>query len=242
MTESMSEADDAPVTTVGERVSWPLWCGGVAVCLFFALQVPFGIMARRFESFGAELAVYGVYSVATLAIVTTLLANVASSGSVYAALHLTAPPPMRLRGVWKVLLVSACAYVALSYDLRYLYDAWGVETVQPLVGRVRSVESPGMRILALFVVAGLVPVVEEVVFRGALYLPLRRRVGVVSATVLTAILFAAGHGYVWGFAQLWLLGVIFVALLEHTRSLWPAIAAHAANNGITLAIIWLLPR
>lgn len=75
------------------------------------------------------------------------------------------------------------------------------------------------------------PLCEELLFRGLLYSSLRTRLGIASATVLTAAAFALMHPYPLS-AQ----GALFVSALlsslwyERTRCLWPCIISHFLNN------------
>jgi hypothetical protein len=84
----------------------------------------------------------------------------------------------------------------------------------------------------------LAPVVEELLFRGLLYGTLRLRLGPAPATILSAALFALAHGYgVVGFVSVFMSGVLWAVAYERTRSLWPGMLAHAANNLQATAIV-----
>ncbi len=86
------------------------------------------------------------------------------------------------------------------------------------------------------------PIVEEIAFRGLLYGTLRRKWGVGPAAVVSAAVFALAHGYgMWGFASVFFSGLLWAVTYEKTRSLLPAIAAHAVGNLATaLALLALL--
>lgn len=88
----------------------------------------------------------------------------------------------------------------------------------------------------------LAPVLEEMVFRGLLYPTLRRRLGFAPAALVSAAVFAVGHGYgVAGFASVFASGVIYAGAYEQTRSLLPSMFAHATSNLLAaLAVILLL--
>ena len=91
--------------------------------------------------------------------------------------------------------------------------------------------STGVLVGSLLGTVLFAPVLEEIVFRGLLYGTLRRRVGWPAAAVLSAIVFAAAHGYgVAGFGSVFASGVMWAIAYEKTRSLLPGMLAHAANN------------
>jgi len=83
------------------------------------------------------------------------------------------------------------------------------------------------------------PIVEELTFRGLLYGTLRTRLGVGSSAVLSAVVFTLPHGYaIAGSASVLVSGVLWALAYERTRSLWPGLLAHAANN--LLSTLWTL--
>lgn len=83
------------------------------------------------------------------------------------------------------------------------------------------------------------PVVEEITFRGLLYATLRTRLGAGSAAALSATIFTLPHGYaVAGSVSVLMSGLLWAVAYERTRSLWPGLLAHAANN--LLSTLWTL--
>jgi hypothetical protein len=93
---------------------------------------------------------------------------------------------------------------------------------------------------ALVVVIGglVVPVGEEMLFRGVAYGGLRRY-GAVLAAIVSALVFGLAHGLNVVFAAAVLLGLVNATLYERTRSIWPCVAAHATFNllSFTLALV-----
>ncbi len=77
----------------------------------------------------------------------------------------------------------------------------------------------------------LAPFFEEVVFRGLLFAALRRRFGFAASAGLSAAIFALGHGYgaVGSLSVFWS-GLLWAWAYEKTKSLLPAMGAHAAGN------------
>ena len=86
-----------------------------------------------------------------------------------------------------------------------------------------------------------VPLVEEVVFRGMLYLPLRRRVGALRAALLVSLLFALIHFYLPGMGHLFIVALVFTCAFEATGTIWAAVGAHALHNAVMIALLLLFP-
>jgi membrane protease YdiL (CAAX protease family) len=91
---------------------------------------------------------------------------------------------------------------------------------------------PGER-WALAAIAGLLaPVCEEVAFRGHLLSVLRARLQPGGAIALSAALFALLHLDPVRLPAVLLLGLLYGWLAWRAGSVWPAVTAHAVNNGI----------
>ncbi len=87
------------------------------------------------------------------------------------------------------------------------------------------------------------PVFEELIFRGLLYGTLRVRLAWPLAALGSALVFALAHGYgVAGFVSVFLSGLLWAWSYERTRSLLPAMAAHAANNAAVALTLTALLR
>lgn len=80
------------------------------------------------------------------------------------------------------------------------------------------------------------PIVEEVGFRGLLFLGMRRIAGPRMAIVASSALFGLVHVQVNVVAPLAVFGVFLAYLVEVTGSLLPSIVAHMAFNGLTTAL------
>lgn len=87
-------------------------------------------------------------------------------------------------------------------------------------------------LVTLLLIAGLVPVVEELVFRGMLLGGLSRHISFGWANALQSLLFASIHGDPPRFLVYTAVGWIAGWLTRRYGSLLPAIALHALNNAI----------
>lgn len=107
----------------------------------------------------------------------------------------------------------------------------------------RSV-SMGLRVPLALVTVCIAPLVEELIFRGVLLSGLMRRMHVGWAALLTALIFGCVHLPDFDFAwypvsTLVLFGLLLAWLRLKSRSLWPAVAAHATNN-LVAVIGWFV--
>ena len=105
------------------------------------------------------------------------------------------------------------------------------QDVAVMAGKV----SLDMRILLAVLVVCVAPFVEELVFRGVLLSGLASRMHIGWAMLASAIVFGCVHLPDFKFAwypvpALILLGLVLAWLRVRTRSLWPSITLHAANN------------
>ncbi len=91
---------------------------------------------------------------------------------------------------------------------RFYFSAWGI---------LRAV-------LAI----SLIPIAEEIVFRGVLFRLWERQWGWVAAMLLSSAAFAAVHPH--NLIQTFLSSIFYVCLLRRTGSLWAPILCHATYN------------
>lgn len=85
-------------------------------------------------------------------------------------------------------------------------------------------------VISVVLVAVIVPIAEESIFRGVMYAQLREAWGTVPAALVSALVFAALHLNGIGFVPLAGVALVFAYLFTRSRSLWSSIAAHAAVN------------
>jgi membrane protease YdiL (CAAX protease family) len=178
--------------------------------------------------------------VATQLVAFLLPALVATAGS-----NLRLAPWLRLEPPRPTLVVlgalcGASAYVVagaiMTFTQRVLPRAW-VQTYD----LTRLFEGPAWERIALAAVAALLaPVCEELTFRGYLQSTLALRRGPAGAIAAGAVLFAVLHLDPVRFPALLVLGVVFGWLTWRAGSVWPAVAAHAANNGLAAGLLLTL--
>jgi len=85
------------------------------------------------------------------------------------------------------------------------------------------------------VIAGITPIVEELMFRGAGY-SLLARFGQLVAVVVVGVTFGLVHGLVYGLAILTTFGIGLAWLRAKTDSVYPCIAVHSLFNSVALVV------
>ena len=104
------------------------------------------------------------------------------------------------------------------------------------LGDLGGVELAGTAVLAVLVG----PLLEELVFRGFLQPLAVRELGGPLGVLITSVVFAALHGRA-AFLPILALSALLGYLMLRTQRLAAPFAAHALNNGLTLAVLFAVP-
>ena len=79
--------------------------------------------------------------------------------------------------------------------------------------------------------AGFVaPLIEELIFRAALYPWLRQKFGMWPGVVVSSVIFGMIHPTVANAVAAMILGAAFALLYEKSRSIWIPLILHIVNN------------
>ena len=84
------------------------------------------------------------------------------------------------------------------------------------------------------VVAGVAPVVEELVYRGLGFAAVRGAFSSTVAVVVTALAFGLAHGLFVALPILTIFGLVLALLRLRTQSLYPCIILHGMFNGLAM--------
>lgn len=142
-----------------------------------------------------------------------------------------AVPALGFRRVgWRPLVLGSVVALALSIAV----SQFGLEP-QGIKEAMEVVREPGMLVPSLAVIAGLAPLVEELVFRGLLYGWVAGRWGTVAAWIVSSLAFAAAHIEPAHIILVLPLALWFGWLRRRTDSLLPSLVAHMVNNGFAVA-------
>ena len=110
-----------------------------------------------------------------------------------------------------------------------LYFVKGPAALDPVILRPLRQLSTIHYALYLFAFVIFAPVIEEMIFRGFLYSPYRKKYGPLWAIILNTLLFALNHS-MGTLGTTFSYGLIYGGLYEKTESIVPPIIAHSSVN------------
>jgi membrane protease YdiL (CAAX protease family) len=128
----------------------------------------------------------------------------------------------------------------------YLRKLFGSESASDLRQYYGGGDFTVFQALALLLYGGfLVPIAEEMVFRGLLFRWIRQRLDFAAAAFISAAIFGAVHTRPVQIVITGLLGLLLAWLYEKSRTLVPAILMHQTYNSLGLmmqfAYVWFVP-
>jgi membrane protease YdiL (CAAX protease family) len=142
------------------------------------------------------------------------------------------------RSWWRVMLAWAIV-ISVSMALTALHRNGG-DTSTEQTRMVDSMIGGGFQryglAMTLLIMAVLVPIYEELVFRGLLLGGMTSHIGFGWANLIQAVLFALVHGDNPRFLFYLTLGLLSGWLAKKSRSLGPGMALHGANNALATLI------
>ena len=145
-------------------------------------------------------------------------------------------PPGNIAGLllFPAILLASLGFTALyEMSVRWLAIDWLMPESLP----VEMFGEGFARVMIVASIALLIPVVEEMFFRGFLFVGLAARYGLPMGLVVSASVFAVAHADVSTMIPIFVSGLLFGWAYHVTKTLWVPIAAHAFQN---LAALMLL--
>ena len=162
-----------------------------------------------------------------------------SWGSVGVRLPKARSGPRSLSTLWATIIVLPMVALLMSLVATGAYgamvDALGVEALQPSPVPDEFLGSGITRLLLSAVIVLWGPFVEEVFFRGFLLGGLIAPLGAARAAVVSAAIFAVAHIEIGSMIPLFITGLVLAWLYLRTRSIWPPLMAHAAQNLLAIS-------
>lgn len=132
-----------------------------------------------------------------------------------------------------LLLISKILDVAITHPVADWFDlSLSSEREQQIEKEIVQAKETNMlaAVTSMLVIGGLVPIAEEILFRGVIQSYLVRRVGAVAGIILSSLWFAMLHVDVALFAPLFAIGLGLGFVRHRYQSIWGAVLLHAINN------------
>jgi uncharacterized protein len=127
----------------------------------------------------------------------------------------------------------------VTYGLGIIFKQFNSDQAQELPFKIGGA-APLMTLLMGISLVLVVPIVEEILFRGILFRGLKNNMNWVLSAVITSALFGAAHGQWNVAADTFLLSMIMCWMVNKTESIWPSIALHMMKNGVAfLALLFI---
>jgi membrane protease YdiL (CAAX protease family) len=153
--------------------------------------------------------------------------------------------PPRWRWTWLAVAVGLVLLLlpvrgGLGLLVEYLLNG----NMDSLMARSQLIQPEGTTwfsfLVTLLFVGILVPLSEELFFRGAIFTTLRDHLPAWAAVLISSTLFGLGHADSLGVvAASFVMGVVNAIVFEKTRSIWVPVAIHAANNSLAIILVYL---
>ncbi len=83
----------------------------------------------------------------------------------------------------------------------------------------------------------IIPIIEEIVFRGILYRAFRQKWSIGLSIIISSAIFALVHIDFYRFIPLMFIGAIMAYSFEKTKSIYTPILIHAVNNGVSISLL-----
>jgi uncharacterized protein len=145
--------------------------------------------------------------------------------------------PLRVTLGWALLALLLCGAMALAFGF-VLRAYQHIAALGDLTTRaIQGVQSAYGTWAVLALIAILIPVIEEVMFRGVILQAMSRYISYGWAAVLQAALFAAMHEKTEGLPYVFVLGLLGAWLARRTGGLLAPMLLHGANNALVFVFI-----
>lgn len=227
----------------------PLSGGDLLLILIFGLGavrvlgavvvVALGLTDPAQESFGSRvlMATVGLLAVQTAAILLTIRAlAIRKHGLSWADLGLR---PVDRRWYGRAVATGVFLVPAVGVINFILARIQGAPFENPQVLAIAPAGFSWAGLIVMVLVAGVVvPVSEEIAFRGLFFPWLRERIGLIAGVAISALLFASLHGVVQLIPALAVVGAALAVLYHRCGSIYPVMLAHGTFNTIMVISLY----
>lgn len=130
------------------------------------------------------------------------------------------------------------AYFVITTSVMYVAgELFHIPDEEQLIGFTNP---SGLELALAFVaLVVVVPIAEELLFRGFIYKGVRRGFSFIVAAFVVSLLFAVAHGQLNVGIDVFCLSLVLCYLREKTDSLWPGILLHGLKNAVAFYMIFI---
>ena len=132
--------------------------------------------------------------------------------------------------IFYAIFIGICCWLFNSGALSLVEEAGLFSNHFEYMNEILAPISQGSILISMITVGIIAPIAEEFLFRGVIYNTLNKKISIKWTIIIQAILFGVFHGNLVQGTYATLLGLIFGYVTYKTKSLWPAIIMHMANN------------
>lgn len=217
---------------------WPL--GRVTLVLAAGELLPAFLMAALYVSPAIELSMTTLLIVQPVAVLAVIwMANPHRDRAPERIL----PVNLDWRSIVKYAVSWGIALRLISAVVVLIQSAagmWHDVTNNPLLLADHPLSSWEVVLIA-FTSVILVPIAEELFYRGIMYRSLGQHFSLAGAAVISTGVWTLLHGSFALFPAIFILGICLLLLYESTGTLWAPIAAHVGFNLTSFLFLWLMP-
>jgi len=222
------------------------WTAGPLVeafALYLVGMIGLSLLLQRFYPTGHEIAPnFVIFVLLPIALIYLRLRGIPWRDVTSAVGWTTGHGALREMGAGVVGYVAGLPLLAIGYVLTYVL-VWitGNVPTHPITEMPTDQSSA---VVSLFLLAAVgAPIVEETMFRGALFAHLRNRLGWWISAPVVSLIFAAIHPQGWvAIPMLGAIALVLAALREWRGSLIAPMTAHALNNAAAVLVMILVTR
>lgn len=139
-------------------------------------------------------------------------------------------------GVTAVLFIPIIGLIAMAIQI-----ALGLPLENPQLEFLIPEDITWNGILGMVLFGGfVVPIAEELFFRGVLYRWMRQFLGTWVAILISSLIFGLLHGDIAVAGATFIMGIILAWFYERSGSLWAPITIHIINNASKLVLLYVL--
>ena len=222
-------ADASGITSLSPRATFSILAALLVVTLVVSGAVVLGLL---FIPGGRDIALPVLAAMVLVHAATMLLTlhlGLRRAGSGWHHIGFLRPTTRILHLLWQIptIFVFLIAVQALAFLITGSPARSGGTLDMLFAGT-----SPFLIVAAFVGVVLLTPIWEEVAFRGLVHGGLRRRLGPITASLISAGIFAIFHGVPILLPYMLTLGLSLAYLREFHRTLWAPICMHVTLNGL----------